>query len=121
MSYEFYKILHVVGLMMVFSGLGALLVGSKLTAVSGTIPLRKVAGLMHGLGLVVMLVAGFGLLARLGMVGDWPSWVYGKLVIWLVIGASIAVVRRLSGLAVVWWIVLLVLGGLGGLFGTGKA
>ncbi len=36
-----------------------------------------------------------GLLARLGMSGSWPLWVWVKIGIWLVLGAATALIRRL--------------------------
>lgn len=47
---------------------------------------RKFVGMIHGISLFVIIVAGFGLLARLGLTSGLPGWVIAKLVIWLAIG-----------------------------------
>ncbi len=91
MSYEFYKVLH-------FTGIFALLIGiTLLTAWSlekTSASLKKWGFIFHGASLVIILVSGFGLAARLGLVGGLPNWVYAKLFIWFLFGAFIAVIKR---------------------------
>ena len=53
---------------------------------------RGVLGAMHGIGLLISLVAGFGLMARLGV--SFPGWAVAKIVIWLGLGAALAVPNR---------------------------
>ncbi|MGZ3691467.1 MAG: hypothetical protein ACXVAX_08185 [Pseudobdellovibrio sp.] len=93
MSYEFYKMLHITGIVLLFSGLTALLT-MKATGVPLEGPSRKFAFLSHGLGLFLILLAGFGMMARLGMMGAMPNWIYVKIAIWLYFGAAIALVKR---------------------------
>jgi hypothetical protein len=100
MPAEFYKVLHIVGLVMIAVALG----GSALHAMNGGTRASNTArGLLagtHGLGLLVMIVAGFGMLAKLGMMsGGMPGWVIGKLVIWLVLGALLGILPRAPQLA----------------------
>lgn len=93
MSYEFYKILHFTGVILTFSGLmGLLTLTMTGTPVEGKT--KSLVFISHGVGLFLALVGGFGLLARLGLAREMPTWVYGKLVIWLVLGAAIALVKR---------------------------
>ena len=108
MPYETYKLLHVVGLLLLFLGMGGQLLGS------GSKPDRAPKGttILHAVGLVAMLVGGFGMMARLGVQWPWPGWLIAKLGVWLTIGALPVVVRRQlipHGLA---WLVAAVLGGL---------
>ena len=108
-SLSVYKILHLFGIMLMFSALGAVIVAT--VAGEANPRLRKLAGMAHGIALVLILVAGFGMLARLGLNGPWPLWVWLKLTIWLVFGAATVLVRRLGERAG-WLLVLLpVLGG----------
>jgi hypothetical protein len=93
MSYEFYKVLHLTGVILTFSGLiGLLTVRMSGTALEGKT--KTLVFISHGLGLLMALVGGFGLLARLGMAQSMPHWVYVKLVIWLFLGGAISVVKR---------------------------
>ena len=93
MSYEFYKILHLTGLILLFSGLVSLLT-LKATGASIQGSARKFSFITHGVGLFFVLLSGFGLLARLGLVKDMPNWVFAKLAVWLYFGASIALIKR---------------------------
>lgn len=105
MSLLMYKVLHILGIMFVFIGLGGLLR-------SGTAEGRKLAVMLHGIGLVVILVAGFGALARIGMSNPaiWPAWLWIKAVIWLVLGAAPAIIKRAPGMAGLLWVALPILG-----------
>ncbi len=107
MSYEFYKILHMFGLMLLFFGFGGLLMASY----SGH-ALQKKARIMafatHGAGLLIIFVSGFGLAARLGMATQMPTWIYAKLAIWVLMGIGISVVKRKGYLG--WPIATLLLG-----------
>ena len=65
MPYEFYKILHLTGLVLLFSGLVSLLTLKAIGAeVNGAA--KKFSFIAHGIGLFLILLSGFGLLARLG-------------------------------------------------------
>lgn len=112
MSYEFYRLVHFVGLAAVFVALG----GATLHAINGgTHETNRARGLMaatHGVGLLLVLVAGFGMLAKhnLGMGG----WVHAKLTLWVLLGALVAVPLRMPGAARALWFVLPLLLALGG-------
>lgn len=93
MSYEFYKLLHVLGIVLLFSGLICLLT-LKVAGAAVEGGAKKFAFLTHGIGLFLLLLSGFGLLARLGMAREMPNWVYVKLLIWLVFGGVIALIKR---------------------------
>lgn len=74
---------------------------------------RKPTAMTHGIGLLLALVGGFGLLARLGVVhGGLPAWVIAKLGIWFVFAIMVGVVIRKKSLAKPLWFITLLLGGL---------
>ena len=55
-------------------------------------------------GLLVALVAGFGLMARYPILWPWPGWLMVKMVLWLVFGASIVLLKRLPQMRTrIWW------------------
>jgi len=93
MPYEFYKVLHLTGLILLFSGLMGLLM-VKMTAGQLAGSTKKLIFISHGVGLLFILVSGFGLLARLGLVRELPHWIYIKLAIWLYFGGAIALIQR---------------------------
>ncbi len=111
MGLSLYKMIHILGLFFVFASLGALTLqaylGNPLDARG-----RRLAGLTHGIGLLIVLISGFGALARLGM--GFPGWVVVKLVIWLVIGGIIVLIRKMPQLAGALWFALPLLGAFAG-------
>ena len=93
MSSEVYTWIHLIGIILVFSGImGLLMVRMSEGKLEGQV--KKLIYISHGTGLLLILVSGFGLLARLGLVHDIPKWVFGKLLIWLVLGGITVYVKR---------------------------
>lgn len=116
MSYEFYKALHILGIALLFISLGGL-AGHALNG--GTKETNKGRGLMvasHGIGLLLILVAGFGMLAKLGMMspGSWGGWVHAKITLWIALGAAVALVYRGPALARALWVVVPILAAMAG-------
>lgn len=104
MSYETYKILHITGVLALFMAFGGLI-----TQGAGK---KRLLAITHGVALVVLLIAGFGLLARLGMAqpSTWGGWVYAKFTLWLIAGGLMAFIPRRPALAKPLWFVVLGLG-----------
>lgn len=103
MSVLTYTLLHVLGVIFLISGV----FGAVGVARAGGVPVR-LFGVLHGLGLVALLVSGFGLMAKLG----YPmtmGFFHGKLFIWLLFGASFLFLRRTQR-PTAWAAALLVLG-----------
>jgi hypothetical protein len=108
LSYESYKLIHLLGVIFLFVSLGGYLtLSSTKTPVS-----RKLIALTHGIAVIVILVAGFGLLARLGFSAfqSWPLWVWVKLVIWLILAVIVIIMRRVPELRVSLWFIIPILG-----------
>lgn len=92
MSYEFYKVLHLIGIAWLMVALGGA-TGVMILGSDASPKLRKLVGASHGISLLIIFVAGFGLLAK-GGVSGFPGWVIAKIGIWIVFGGLIAVIRR---------------------------
>jgi hypothetical protein len=99
MSYEFYKILHIIGVLMVFASIGATVVKASLKDSSATF--KREISITHGVGLLLALVAGFGILAKLGLA--FKGWVVVKMLIWLFFGGATAMAARKPDLAKPLW------------------
>jgi hypothetical protein len=108
MSYQFYNVAHVIGVLFLFSSLGVL----AATAGSASAPLRRLASIAHGVSLALIFVAGFGLLARLGYFGSIPLWAYLKMALWAVLGLAVLPLKRKPEWAPALWGVMPVIGGL---------
>ena len=107
-----YKVIHILSAMLLFTALGGLLLASRAGVTTGVS--RKTAGMTHGIALILILVSGFGALARLGLSnpGIWPAWLWLKFLIWLVMGGIVVLIRRAPRSATLLWWLLPVLGGL---------
>ena len=111
MSLLAYRVIHVFSMMLMFTALGGLLLASQ--AKVQTDASRKMAGMTHGIALILILVSGFGALAKLGLSnpGIWPVWLWLKVLIWLIFGGVIVLIRRAPRFAAILWWVLPLLGG----------
>lgn len=106
-----YQLLHVLGIIMVFMAMGALCVHAMNGGTRDSNNARALVALTHGLGLLLILVAGFGMLARLGaMSGGLPGWVWVKVLVWLLLAALIVVPYRKPEWSKALWFALPVLG-----------
>lgn len=92
-SYEVYKIIHLSGIALILLGLGVIL-GAFATAPAVAARLRLTGFLSHGLGMALALVGGFGMAARLGLTSGLPGWIYGKIIIWILLGFGISLTKR---------------------------
>ncbi len=85
MDYTTYKIIHLIGVAALAIGLGGAIAGG------GN---RKLFSALQGIALLIMLVSGFGLLARLHL--GFPHFAIVKVVLWVVIGLLPMLLRRLN-------------------------
>lgn len=98
--------------MLLFASLGGMAVlGLRGGEEREVTPLRKLLSITHGVSLLVVFVAGFGLMARLGIMSGWPTWIYIKIALWLVLGGATVLVRRTPELGRVWLLLLPLVGG----------
>ena len=84
MSLQTYHFLHLIGLILVFIGFGGLLSSEG----------AKKSMKWHGIGLIISLVSGFGMLAKMGIMGSMPVWVWIKVALWLVLGFLPVLAKR---------------------------
>lgn len=111
MSPEIYKILHLGAIFFVFAAIGGMVLAHREGNVSPGA--RKLASITHGIALLVVLVAGFGLLKYVGLAHNpatWPLWVWGKFATWLLLGAALVLVRKKPHWTTLWWVGLPLLG-----------
>ena len=97
--------LHLLGVFLLFSGLGALALADGNG--SGA---RKLPSIAHGTGLLVILATGVSLLVTMGFSSGMPLWVWGKIAIWVVFGGVVVAFRRAPDLKVPLFFSLPILG-----------
>ncbi len=88
MSAEFYRIAHIVGVLMLFLGIGGMLAHAG----KGGGKAPALFAILHGLGLLVMLVAGIGQAHELGY--GWPPWLLLKIGCWVIIAVLPTLSKR---------------------------
>ncbi|QQO54286.1 MAG: hypothetical protein N838_13990 [Thiohalocapsa sp. PB-PSB1] len=108
MSYVFYKVMHLTGIMMTMTALGAAIL-QTMNSGENRFPHKKLVGLLHGFGLLLALVGGFGLIARLGL--DFHGWLWLKSLIWLILGAIITLIYKKRQWGLPLWLGLIAIGG----------
>ena len=105
MPANFYSLLHLIGVLMVFIGNGSL-IGLAISKVENP-EVKKLGAITSGIGLVLLLVAGFSLIAKLGY-SYTSTWIVVKMIIWLLLGSLVAFINRKPEWAkLLWWITLL--------------
>ncbi|MCB0362480.1 MAG: hypothetical protein KDD35_07150 [Bdellovibrionales bacterium] len=109
MSYTFYIILHIAGVITLFYALGGLSLHMLNRGTRDFSHRRKIM-ILHGVALVVIFVSAFGLLARTGIIWPWPIWVWGKLALWTLLGGVASLILKKSSLAKPLYLLVLILG-----------
>jgi len=98
-SYQLYKLVHYFGIFTVLIALGVTCFHAARGGTREDNPFRRPIAIAHGLGAFLILLGGFGMLARLGLVRGLPGWIHAKLGIWVILGAAIALPYRFRGMA----------------------
>ena len=93
--FEFYKVLHILGVLLLFAALGGLSLTVANGATRATSSVRKLVAITHGIAMFIILLGGFGALARMGLAhGNLPGWILVKLACWVVLGVLVAIPYR---------------------------
>jgi hypothetical protein len=102
-SYLAYKTVHLVGVFLVLMSLGSMAF-YLINGGTGKPVQRRFLALAHGIGLLAVLLGGFGMIARLRIEWPWPGWIFAKILIWLLLGGMLAMIpRRPRQAGLLWW------------------
>lgn len=92
MSYVTYKLMHFLGIFSMLAGLAATSMYALGGGTRANNPYRRVIGATHIVAALLILVGGFGMLARIGVMhGALPGWVFLKLAIWGTLSFALAI------------------------------
>jgi hypothetical protein len=83
-SYLMFKVVHVMGIALIFLAIGAAFAGSNTK--------QKQAGILHGVGLLIILVSGIPLI--MSVTASSHGWLAVKFVIWLVLGGLLTMMKK---------------------------
>jgi hypothetical protein len=113
-SHQLYNVVHIVGIILLMSALGGAAVYGMTAAPPETRRARRLLAIFHGTGVLLILVGGFGMLARLGVMhgAGFPGWVWVKLVVWALLAVALLAPYRRPALAKPLLLALPILGGL---------
>ena len=100
MSYGVYKLIHFLGIFAALTILAGTATHAVVRQPEVSIPSRRAVKWGFGFALFLILLGGFGMLARLGVAHTGlPTWVNLKLLIWASVGGLILAPRRGAGYA----------------------
>lgn len=113
-SHQFYNVVHIIGIVLVTSALGGLALHAFNGGTRANNGAHRLVASLHGVGLLLVLIGGFGMLARLGFQhgANFPGWLWVKFAVWLALGAALMLPYRQPALAKPLLLLLPVLGGL---------
>lgn len=103
-SYELFQTLHILGIALLFMALGALAFHGIAGGTRETNPVRGLVAATHGVGLLLLVIAGFGML-HFKYGGAMPGWVHPKLLAWILLAAAPVLVSRKPGTGRLLWFV----------------
>jgi hypothetical protein len=95
MPYNVYKLIHFLGIFALLTTLTATSLHVLRGGTRTDNPHRRALGAIHGIATFLILLGGFGMLARLGIVqGGLPTWIWLKLTIWGMLGLTLTLIYR---------------------------
>lgn len=93
--YIVYKLVHFFGIFVLVTTLAVTCAHVLRGGTRADNPHRRLLGIAHGVAAFLILLGGFGMLARLGIVqGGLPTWINLKLGIWLLLSLALWLVYR---------------------------
>ncbi len=109
LSASLYKVIHIAGVLLVFVGLGGLALRTMAGHATEKDANSKLGAVFHGIGMLLVIISGFGAMAALAVPGM-PGWIVAKLVLWVALGAAMVLAKRKPETARALWFALPVLG-----------
>lgn len=108
MSYTFWKMIHFSALFVVLLSLGAIACHQLQGGNKANFKNRRFFMMLHGIGLLVAFVAGFGLIAKAGYQFT-AGWIWGKIAVWLLIGVYPVVLYKMGRFKITFLLMLAIL------------
>ncbi len=110
---DLYEIIHVIGIAMLFVAIGGVAVHAANGGTKANTATRGIVSMTFGIGSFLIVLGGFGMMARLGLVrGMPPTWLIVKMLIWLALSGIVMVPYRRPQLAKPFLVLLPLLAGL---------
>ncbi|WP_337172383.1 hypothetical protein [Gemmatimonas aurantiaca] len=99
--HQLYEILHIVGIALLFTAIGGVAVHAANGGTKATSTTRPLVASVHGIGVLLILVGGFGMLARMGFQHgtNFPGWLWVKIIVWILLSGLALLPYRKPALA----------------------
>jgi len=120
MTLNAFKIIHLVGLILLFQSLGATIFARLSMPDQAGSRSNRMLMMMHGIGLFFLLIGGIGMLVQLEIPFPFPIWTWLKMTVWLALGAAPGLIRKRPQSARKWWLLVILLGALAASLGLFK-
>lgn len=95
---DLYEIVHILGIALVMAAFGGIAMHAAEGGTRRGPRARRGLLVAYGVGLFLVLLGGFGMLARIGVadggIAEFPGWLWAKLAVWGVLGAVMMVPYR---------------------------
>lgn len=90
LSREFYNVVHIIGIVILMSSLGGVALHAMNGGTGANNASRRFITTLHGIGAFLILLGGFGMLARIGFRHEesFPPWLLVKLTVWVFLAAA---------------------------------
>ena len=99
-SHQLYNLVHVIGIVLVVTALAGAAVLARTRGDHEARETRRMLAVLHGIGAFLVLLGGFGMLARLDIVqGGLPGWIWVKLGVWAALAAALLLPYRRPAMA----------------------
>jgi hypothetical protein len=109
---DFYEVIHIIGIAMLFVAIGGVAVHAANGGTKANTSTRGLVSAVFGLGAFLILLGGFGMMARLGLIkGAPPGWLAVKMLIWLALSGLVLLPYRRPALARPFFLLLPLLAG----------
>ena len=111
-SVALYKVIHLFAMALLFVAVGGVALHAANGGTREGSTTRRLVGTVHGIAIVLLLVSGFGMLARLGVAGGGMTsgWVWVKLLVLVALGAMLTLPYRRPAQARMFLLLIPVLG-----------
>lgn len=93
MNILIYTWIHIISIVLLVIGFSSLIT-VKIAKEEYVAGLRKMGAIFQGTGLVLLLISGFGMMARLNLKMAESGWLHPKLLIWLLLGFGIVALKK---------------------------
>lgn len=97
---DFYEIIHIIGIAMLFVSIGGVAIHAANGGTKANSATRRFVAYLFGGGSFLILLGGFGMMARLNLVYSIPpNWLIVKMTIWALLSGIVLLPYRRPSLA----------------------